>query len=75
MTGDQSYLVHIRDAVRDVTEFAAEGRAVFLQDRKTQAAIVRNLEIIGEAVKHLSSALRDANPNDLGKGSRECAIS
>ncbi|MFH1097089.1 MAG: DUF86 domain-containing protein [Candidatus Desantisbacteria bacterium] len=36
----------------------------FLQDIKTQDAIVRNLEIIGEAVKNLSSELKE-NYNDI----------
>ncbi len=31
---------------------------MFLQDRKTQDAIVRNIEIIGEAVKKLSDNLK-----------------
>jgi len=35
----------------------------FLQDNKTQDAVVRNIEIIGEAVKLLSDSLKKANPN------------
>jgi uncharacterized protein with HEPN domain len=47
MRDDLTFLVHIRDAIRDVIEFSADGKAAFLKDRKTQAAIVRNLEIVG----------------------------
>lgn len=36
--------------------------AEFLNDKKTQDAIVRNLEIIGEATKRLSESLRFGNP-------------
>jgi len=32
---------------------------MFMSDRKTQDAIVRNIEIIGEAVKNLSESLKD----------------
>ncbi len=34
----------------------------FLKDIKTQDAVIRNLEVIGEAVKHLSSDVREAYP-------------
>ena len=43
----------------------------FLKDRKTQDAIVRNIEIIGEAVKSVSSSLKNAYPevewNEIAK--------
>ena len=37
--------------------------AQFLEDTKTQDAVVRNLEVIGEAAKNLSSSLRRSFPN------------
>lgn len=33
-----------------------------MADRKTQSAVVRQLEIIGEAVKNLSTALTQSEP-------------
>ena len=36
---------------------------VFTKDSKTQDAVVRNLEIIGEAVKKLSFEIKEANPD------------
>jgi uncharacterized protein with HEPN domain len=33
----------------------------FLGDRKTQDAVIRNIEIMGEAVKNLSAAVRAAH--------------
>ena len=33
---------------------SAAGRAAFLQDEKTQDAVIRNFEIIGEAAKRVS---------------------
>lgn len=35
----------------------------FLKDTKTQDAVVRNLEIIGEAVKNISESLKAEHPN------------
>lgn len=34
----------------------------FMEDRKTQSAIVRELEIIGEAVKNISDATKERYP-------------
>ena len=49
----QVYLAHIRDSIQMIREYTKEGKDVFFQDRKTQDAVIRNLEIIGEAVKVL----------------------
>ena len=54
MKDDRVYLGHIRDAIHDIQEYAAVDRATFLADRMRQDAIIRKLEIIGEAVKKLS---------------------
>ena len=62
MKDDRPYLLHIRDAIERIFQYTAHGEKAFLADAKTQDAVVRNLEIIGEAVKHLSAGLRDANP-------------
>jgi len=45
-----------------VLEYTTQGREAFFSDRKTQDAVVRNIEIIGEAVRNLSDATRKANP-------------
>lgn len=63
MKDDRVFLLHIRDAIDQVIEYTAGGRDAFLRDRKTQDAVVRNLEIIGEAVKRLSPTLRAAHPD------------
>lgn len=59
---DRLFLQHILAAIDDVGQFTAEGRAAFMSDRKTQSAVVRQLEIIGEAVKNLSAALTSTEP-------------
>ena len=60
---DRLFLAHITAAISDIEAFTSEGRAVFMSDRKTQSAVVRQIEIIGEAVKNLSEALRAAEPH------------
>lgn len=61
MKEDRIYLLHIRDAIQQILEYTVSGQESFLADRKTQDAVVRNLEIIGEASKRLSPSLKDAH--------------
>ena len=53
----QIYLAHIRDSIGAIRDYTSEGKEAFLRDRKTQDAVIRNFEIIGEAVKALPSEL------------------
>lgn len=54
---DRLFLGHILDAIAAIASFTAEGRSYFMSDLKTQSAVVRQIEIIGEAVKNLSADL------------------
>jgi len=62
MTGDQVYLQHVLDAVAKIETYAAVGRDLFFSTSHWQDAIIRQLEIIGEATKQLSSELRSQHP-------------
>lgn len=62
MKDDKVYLLHIRDAIRRIRDYTTEGKEAFLEDQETQDAVVRNLEIIGEAVKKLSATARQKGP-------------
>ena len=49
----------ITEAVKRIRDYVADmDYPVFLRDKKTQDAVVRNLEIIGEAAKKVPSAFR-----------------
>ena len=53
------YLEDILEAVSKIRQFTAGlTLASFSQDAKTLDAVIRNLEIIGEAVKHLPEEAR-----------------
>ena len=62
MKDEGIYLGHIRDAISDIRAYASVGKETFLEDRMRQDAIIRKLEIIGEAVKQLSEATRTQRP-------------
>lgn len=56
MTKDRSvYIRHIYDCICWVSEYVQGGKEEFFRDRKTQDAVIRNLEVIGQAVKDLGT--------------------
>jgi len=59
---DRTYLLHIRDAILRLEEYSSVGRTEFIAKSHWQDAVIRQLEIIGEASKQLSEDLRTANP-------------
>jgi uncharacterized protein with HEPN domain len=58
------FLDDIASSCRKISSFV-EGYTYdeFLLDEKTFDAVVRNLEVIGEAVKHLSADFREQHPS------------
>ena len=61
---DQEFLSDIREALqRSMQYVAGMGYESFVVDTKTQDAVIRNLEILGEATKNLSEELRAKYPN------------
>ncbi len=63
MRDDRAFLLHIRDALREVREFVQgtdyEG---FLEDRMMQNAVMRSFEVVGEAARRVSPEFREAHP-------------
>jgi uncharacterized protein with HEPN domain len=55
---DRVYLLHMRDAAARILEYTKDGPVRFLADPRTQDAVIRNLEIVGEAVKNLTESAR-----------------
>ena len=59
MKDDEIYLLHIQDAVHRILSYTTEGEHAFMSDSKTQDAVIRNIEIIGEATKKLSDEFKN----------------
>ncbi|MEK6728050.1 MAG: DUF86 domain-containing protein [Candidatus Omnitrophota bacterium] len=54
--GDIEFLSDIKEAIKRIDEYTKEiDCGKFLKDKKTQDAVVRNLQIIGEAAKNITS--------------------
>lgn len=62
MDRDRLYLGHVLEAIDAAQAFTADGHDAFMADRKTQSAVIRQIEVIGEAVKRLSAATTGAAP-------------
>ena len=62
MRPDRLFLSDILKAIDLVAQFIALGRESFLNDVKTQDAVIRRIEVIGEAARHLSDELRSRHP-------------
>jgi len=60
---ERLYLTDARDAIDRILSYTTTGRDGFLSDRMLQDAVVRNLEIIGEAVKHVTADTRAKRPD------------
>ena len=62
MKGDRLYLTHILDAIGRVETYISVGHDVFVSVSHWQDAVIRQLEIIGEATKRLSKQLCSQHP-------------
>jgi uncharacterized protein with HEPN domain len=59
---ERLYLTDIRGAIDRILEYTSAGREVFFGNSMVQDAVVRNLEILGEAVRGVTEATRKAHP-------------
>ena len=60
MRRDHLYLKHIDNAIERITNYVSVGYESFMSDTHWQDAVIRQLEIIGEASKRISEELRAA---------------
>ena len=60
---DQDSVADSKEAILRIIAYTEDtSYEQFLEDKKTQDAVVRNLEIVGEAAKNISRELKDENP-------------
>jgi uncharacterized protein with HEPN domain len=61
---DKEYLADAVEAVQRIVAYTRElTYEEFPSDRKTQDAVLRNLQVMGEAVKRLSAPLKQGHPH------------
>jgi uncharacterized protein with HEPN domain len=59
---ERARLRHAIDAVDAIQRYTADGREAFFSDDKTRDAVIRNIEILGQAVKGISDETRALEP-------------
>jgi uncharacterized protein with HEPN domain len=62
MKDDRLYLIHIQEAIESIGEYTPEGEDYFLEDRKTQDAVLRNLHTLAESSQRISGSLKEQYP-------------
>ena len=63
MKDDLAFIEHILDSINAIEEFSKDmNKEKLMSNRLKQSAIVREIEIIGEAVKNISESLKDKHP-------------
>ena len=63
MKDNSFYLKHIIDAINKIEEYTSVGYETFMTESHWQDAVIRQLEIIGEATKNVSDDIRLKYPN------------
>jgi uncharacterized protein with HEPN domain len=61
--GERAFIHDMLARIDLVQSFTAEGREAFMLSRITQEAVIRSLEVIGEASRNVSAELREAYPD------------
>lgn len=62
MKDDRIYLDHIPECINWISHFTAEGPEFFLKDRKTQSAVLRELQTLPESTQRLSEEFQEKHP-------------
>jgi uncharacterized protein with HEPN domain len=55
---DRLYLHHMLERCHRITRFVGPGRGAFMASEELQDAVIRNVEVIGEAAKRVSAEAR-----------------
>ena len=62
MKDDRLYLVHITESIDHILEYTTAGKAAFLSERKTQDAVIRNLQTLAESTQQISAGVKMRHP-------------
>lgn len=63
MKDESAYLQHAIEAIDAITSYTTDGEQAFFSDAKTQDAVIRNIEVIGQAAKGISEQTRAREPD------------
>lgn len=75
MKDERAYLLHAIEAIDAILSYTVDGREAFFSDGKTQDAVIRNIEIIGQASRASRTAHALWSQRCPGGRSQVCATS
>jgi uncharacterized protein with HEPN domain len=61
VTDDRLYLYHMLERCQRISRFVHPGKESFMAAEQLQDAVIRNIEVIGEAAKRVSPAYPISN--------------
>ena len=62
MKDDRLYLIYIGECIKRIETYTIDGKSAFLDDFKTQDAVLRNLHTLSESAQRISEDLRTQYP-------------
>ncbi len=62
MKGDRLYLVYVIECIERIERYVADGQQAFLEDTRTQDAVLRNLHTLTELIQRVSDEVQVAYP-------------
>ncbi len=62
MKDERLYLIHILESLGKIEDYTRGGRDAFMGSPLVQDAVIRNFEVIGEAVKQIPDSLKLEHP-------------
>ena len=62
MKDERLYLIQMLERAERIFEYTEGGQDHFLRDRKTQDAVLRSFEVMGEAAKRVPESIRSQAP-------------
>lgn len=68
MKDESAYLHHILECAQAVQGYVTEGREAFNQDRRTQKAVLRELQELSESLQHISMETKEKHPEIPWRG-------
>jgi uncharacterized protein with HEPN domain len=71
---DRLYLHHMLERCHRVTRFIGRGKESFMESEEQQDAVIRNVEVIGEAAKRVRPRREATWPRSIGRPSAGCVM-